>query len=74
MTTTTTHPTSLVFPEIAASDLEAARRFLIADRDPSESIPAFVRPRTSNLVRDRKNPVVHLGITRARCRSTVKVG
>jgi hypothetical protein len=79
---TTTKPTSLVFPEIAASDLDAVRRFLTAGRDESAATPSsspspspstLSRPR-SNFVRDRKGPTVHNGITRARLRSAAKAG
>ena len=73
---TTLKPAPLVCPEIAASDLEAVRRFLNADRDASTSTPALAPSlsRTSNVVRDRKGPTVHNGITRARFRSAAKTG
>ena len=71
---TTLKPAPLVCPEIAASDLEAVRRFLNADRDASTSTPAPSLSRTSNVVRDRKGPTVHNGITRARFRSAAKTG
>ena len=71
---TTLKPAPLVCPEIVASDLEAVRRFLNADRDASTSTPAPALSRTSNVVRDRKGPTVHNGITRARFRSAAKTG
>lgn len=63
MSITTSQSASLTLPEIAASDLEAARRFLAAG---SEEV---VRPRATNFVHARKAPTVHNGIARARFRS-----
>ena len=53
--------------EIAAADLEAARRFLMADLD-LETTPAPRSARPGNRF-DRKTPTCHQGINRARVRS-----
>jgi hypothetical protein len=53
--------------EIAASDLEAARRFLTAGLD-LDSTPAPRRTRPG-LGFERKSPTCHQGINRARVRS-----
>jgi hypothetical protein len=70
LTTSTTAPSpaTLVYPEIAASDLEAARRFLFGD-----GARTVVRPRTGKPFQE-KAPTCHLGIARARLRSVKATG
>lgn len=56
------------YPEIESADLEAARRFLTANRDEDRrALPAA-------LPGDPKGPTLRNGITRARFRSAAKAG
>jgi hypothetical protein len=61
-------------PDIAPSDLEAARRFLIGDgpaAPTAANAPASpARPRTGRSRHEVKTPVCHQGIARARVRSS----
>jgi hypothetical protein len=56
-----------VLPEIAASDVEAVRRFLTAGRDENRGGRGRARAHQPVVV-----PTVRHGITRARLRSAVK--
>ncbi len=70
MLNSTTSP-SLVCPEIDASDLKAARDFLLSFRDESQApSQAPSRPRPFPRHGERKAPAVSNGIARARFRST----
>jgi hypothetical protein len=68
----TSNPATLTLPEIAPSDLEAARRFLIGDADErtTSAVMPGSRPRAPRSSHDSRTPTCHLGITRARFRST----